>query len=226
MSSIAARQTFARRTGLLAITVLFLLPVAWLISTAWKPSDDIFAIPPRLDFTPTLAQFHSVFAYFDVWSLLRSSVIISLGSALLSLLLGVPAGYALARSRSRAAVLFAYFFLAIRMVPAVAALFPMRVHVVVAGAHPLPVAALGDIMAAVPAPVATRPDKAGARLNIFHEHGRRWLRCHHFHIAWIRARSVDHRTRRFHHTAGGQCGDGNERGESNKTNGHGRVYSG
>jgi multiple sugar transport system permease protein len=42
----------------------------------------------------------------------------------LSLLLGVPAGYALARSTSRYAVAVAYFFMAIRMVPAVAALIP------------------------------------------------------------------------------------------------------
>ena len=55
---------------------------------------------------------------------MKSSLIISVGSAVLSLLLGVPAGYALARSRSRFAVGTAYFFLAIRMIPAVAALIP------------------------------------------------------------------------------------------------------
>lgn len=124
MSTLALRQNVARRTALLVITILFLLPVAWLISTAWKASDDIFSIPPGLAFTPSLDQFRSVFAYFDVWSLLRSSIVISGGTVVLSLLFGVPAGYALARSRSRAAIGFAYFFLAIRMVPAVAALIP------------------------------------------------------------------------------------------------------
>ena len=46
------------------------------------------------------------------------------GSTLLSLLLGVPAGYALARSTSPRAVWLAYFFLIVRMVPPVAALIP------------------------------------------------------------------------------------------------------
>jgi len=124
MSSLALKHNIARRTALLVITILFLLPVAWLISTAWKSSDDIFSIPPGLLFNPSLTQFNSVFAYFDVWSLLRSSVIISAGTVVLSLLLGIPAGYALARSTSKAAIGFAYFFLAIRMVPAVAALIP------------------------------------------------------------------------------------------------------
>ena len=58
MSSLAMKQNVARRTGLLVITILFLLPVAWLISTAWKASDDIFSIPPGLLFTPSLAQFN------------------------------------------------------------------------------------------------------------------------------------------------------------------------
>ena len=48
-----------------------------------------------------------------------------LGSVALSLLIGIPAGYALARSRSRATrSAVAYFFLAIRTVPPVATLIP------------------------------------------------------------------------------------------------------
>ncbi|MGO7223702.1 carbohydrate ABC transporter permease, partial [Rhizobium ruizarguesonis] len=57
-----------------------------------------------------------------VWSLVSSSLLIAGGSVIRSLLLGVPAGYALARSTSRYALAVAYFFMAIRMVPAVAAL--------------------------------------------------------------------------------------------------------
>jgi multiple sugar transport system permease protein len=106
------------------IVALFLAPVAWLISTAYKPPLAIFATPPVLLFTPTLDNFRTVFRLFDVVGLVRSSLVISFGSVVLSLLLGVPAGYALARSTGRAALALAYFFLAIRMVPAVAALIP------------------------------------------------------------------------------------------------------
>jgi len=112
------------RAFLLVMLTFFLLPFLWLTSTAYKPSRDIFSIPPTLTFVPTFEQFASVFRLFDVWSLLSSSLLIAGGSVILSLLLGVPAGYALARSTSRAAVAVAYFFMAIRMVPAVAALIP------------------------------------------------------------------------------------------------------
>lgn len=120
----AKRVLVAERGALVVIVGLFLIPVAWLVSTAWKPARDIFSIPPSFAFTPTLANFRSVFHYFDLVSLIESSLVISLGSTALSLLIGVPAGYALARAKTRWAIGVAYFFLAVRTVPAVATLLP------------------------------------------------------------------------------------------------------
>ena len=120
----SARALFVERSALIVVVTIFLAPVAWLISTAYKPARDIFSIPPSFLFTPTLANFRGVFHYFDLVSLLESSLVISLGSTALSLLIGVPAGYALARARSKWAIGVAYFFLAVRTVPAVATLLP------------------------------------------------------------------------------------------------------
>jgi multiple sugar transport system permease protein len=113
-----------RRAFLVAMLAFFLAPFLWLMTTAYKPSAQIFSIPPTLAFAPTLDQFRSAFRLFDVASLLESSLLIAGGSAVLSLALGVPAGYALARSHNRLAMGVAYGFMAIRMVPAVAALIP------------------------------------------------------------------------------------------------------
>jgi multiple sugar transport system permease protein len=124
MALVTRRQVAFERLGLAAYLVVFLAPVAWLVSTAYKPARDILSSPPRLWFQPTLDHFVYVLSYMDVGSLLRSSLIISIGSAVLSLLLGVPAGYALARSNWQYAKGVAYFFLLIRMIPAVAALIP------------------------------------------------------------------------------------------------------
>jgi ABC-type glycerol-3-phosphate transport system permease component len=124
MSRAAHKAMFVERSALVAIVVLFLAPVAWMISTAYKPARDIFSIPPVILFTPTLDNFRSVFHYFDLPHLIESSFIISLGSAALSLLIGVPAGYALARAHTKWAIGIAYFFLAVRTVPPVATLIP------------------------------------------------------------------------------------------------------
>lgn len=112
------------RCALALALVLFLAPVAWLATTAYKPAREIFSVPPTLAFTPTLANFTTIFGYFDVPQLLRSSLTISLGTTALALLLGVPAGYALARARWKHAPALVYLFLGIRMVPPVATLIP------------------------------------------------------------------------------------------------------
>jgi len=113
-----------RRAAILVVLVVALAPIVWLFSIAYKPASDIFASPPQWLFTPTLANFGSVFRFFKLGSLLKSSLIISIGSTVLSLLLGVPAGYALARAKSPRAIWLAYFFLVVRTVPPVATLIP------------------------------------------------------------------------------------------------------
>ena len=118
----------ALQRGALALALLlFLSPVAWLFSTAYKPARDVFSHPPTLAFTPTLDNFRTIAGYFDLPQLLQSSLAIALGSTALALLLGVPAGYALARSGWRRAPALVYLFLAVRMVPPVATLIPFYV---------------------------------------------------------------------------------------------------
>ncbi len=94
----------ARRGFLLLTLAFFLLPFLWLAMTAYKPSNAIFSIPPHLFFEPTLDQFRNALKIFDVGSLVTSSLLIAGGSMVLSLMLGVPAGYALARSSHPAAM--------------------------------------------------------------------------------------------------------------------------
>ncbi len=114
----------ARRLAICVLLVVALAPVVWLFSIAYKPTSDIFASPPTFLFTPTWDNFRSVFRYFNLGALLELSLIIAIGSTALSLLIGVPAGYALARAESPRAIWLAYFFLIIRTVPAIATLIP------------------------------------------------------------------------------------------------------
>jgi multiple sugar transport system permease protein len=112
------------RTLLCLALAVFLAPAAWLFAIAYMPARDIFSFPPKLAFVPSFDNFRTIFAYFDVPQLVVSSLVISLGTTALSLVLGVPAGYALARSQWRYAPAAAYGFLAVRMVPPVATLIP------------------------------------------------------------------------------------------------------
>src|SRR5579872_5639838 len=100
MADPARLALIARRLAICVVVAVALAPVVWLFSIAYKPTSDIFASPPTFLFTPTLDNFLSVFRYFNLGALLESSLIIAIGSTALSLLIGTPAGYALARSQS------------------------------------------------------------------------------------------------------------------------------
>ncbi len=87
--------------GILLILTFF--PLFWMISSAIKPVDDLFVIPPQwIPERPTLTAFRSVVEgemgrdslfpdYF------RNSLIVTLGTTLLALLVSTLAAYALSR---------------------------------------------------------------------------------------------------------------------------------
>jgi multiple sugar transport system permease protein len=117
----------AERLALVAAVAIFLLPLVWLATTAYKPSGEIFSVPPRLAFTPTLENFRVLFNLFDIPKLVANSLTISLGTTAIALLIGVPGGYALGRARSPYAVRIAYGLLAVRMMPRVVTLLPFYI---------------------------------------------------------------------------------------------------
>lgn len=86
-----------RHMALIIILALFLMPLAWLLLTAFKPYSELFASPPTLlPENPTLVNFT------DGWSIgggkgIGDSLVVSSLSTLLCLILGFPAAYALAR---------------------------------------------------------------------------------------------------------------------------------
>jgi multiple sugar transport system permease protein len=107
------------------IVIVFMLPVFWLITTSFKFGRDAFAIPPKwLFFDFTWRNYTEVLETTKIGLFLTNSLIISAGTTILSLALGVPAGYAIARSGSRVLNMSAYFFLLLLMVPPVAMLIP------------------------------------------------------------------------------------------------------
>lgn len=123
------RRSSIEQAVLTIVTVLvvlfFMLPIFWLVTTSFKFGREAFAIPPRwLFFEFTLRNFQEVLATTKISQYLLNSIIVSTGATILSLVLGVPAGYAIARSQSRILNSSAYFFLILLMVPPIAMLIP------------------------------------------------------------------------------------------------------
>ena len=110
--------------GVVAV-FLFLLPLIWIFTTAFKPATELFAIPPRLlPSAPTVASFAAVFSDGDILHMFGNSMIVGLAATLISLLLGVPAAFGFARFKYRFSGVFLAAVLVTRMFPPVALALP------------------------------------------------------------------------------------------------------
>lgn len=125
----ATRSKFSRRLlvtvlGWLAAGLLF-FPIFWMFLTSFKTEVEAIALPPKLFFQPTLANYVIIQERADYFTFAMNSVIISVGSTLLALLLAVPAAYAMAffpTKRTKGTLLW---MLSTKMLPPVGVLVPI-----------------------------------------------------------------------------------------------------
>jgi ABC-type glycerol-3-phosphate transport system permease component len=128
-------HTIGKKTGmgirglLVALCVVFFLfPIVWLLETSVKLKIDMFTLPPQwLGFQTTIKNFSYVLSNMPVITWGKNSLIISLGTMLLSLILGVPAGYAFSRVKFKGRFALLMFFLLARTLPPVTLALPFRV---------------------------------------------------------------------------------------------------
>lgn len=97
---------------------LFAFPILWIFMMALKTSVDAFTLPPKLFFQPVLDNFKRVFENGYFLKNYRNSFILAFSSTLLSLLLGIPAAYAVTRFNFRGKKLLSFWILVTRMAPA------------------------------------------------------------------------------------------------------------
>lgn len=112
---------------LIFLAVLVLIPILAGAVTAFKPQLIWVASPPVWTFEPTFENFNQVL--FEKRNLLnlRNSLIISSGSVLLALLLGIPAAYGLARFRFRGSKSLLQWLISLRMIPPIVVGLPFYV---------------------------------------------------------------------------------------------------
>lgn len=109
---------------LIPLSVLMLLPVVYIISSAFKPPDELFAFPPRLLVTnPTLDNFRDLFSRLStsgvpITRYLFNSIMITAITVAASILVSSTAAYALSKKRFRLKqALFAINTVALMFVP-------------------------------------------------------------------------------------------------------------
>jgi ABC-type glycerol-3-phosphate transport system permease component len=120
-------ETLAVYVALGALTIAFLFPLVWIAGLSLKTRMQVFASPPLFVWWPTLENYAATFARADFLQAFVNSLVVSAGAVSLSLLVGVPAAYALARFSFAGRNVLFFALLGMRMLPPIAVLVPMYV---------------------------------------------------------------------------------------------------
>jgi ABC-type glycerol-3-phosphate transport system permease component len=107
------------------LVVWLLVPFLTTLSVSLKSQGAVFADPGLIPSDPTLDGYRDVFSRPDFTKALINSSIVGIGTCALSILLAVPAAYALTRFRFRGRHLLLLFMLLPRLVPGVGIMVPL-----------------------------------------------------------------------------------------------------
>ncbi len=112
----------------MAITLfIYLVPVWYIITTSFKFDADAYTLPPVLFFEPTFDNYINAFGTRGIMVNFENSIIIAVVSSCVSMLLGVPAAYALSRFDFKAKGGLFSWILSTRMAPPILAAIPFFV---------------------------------------------------------------------------------------------------
>ena len=141
MASITTRKEKIIDYVLNVVTIIYfigsLFPVVWVFSLAFKETSQILTWPPQFIFNPTLANFQALFSGLtgsltgsstvDFLQNFANSIIISFGAVVLSVLVGVPATYAIARYKFKGKEDLAFTILSFRFAPELMVIIPIYI---------------------------------------------------------------------------------------------------
>jgi multiple sugar transport system permease protein len=121
------RKGYPRTILATAFVLIYLFPVYWMVATSLKSRGDIFATPPKLfpippDVTSYLTQ---VLDNPVLITVLLNSVVISVGTMLLTLVLAVPGAYGLARLKLRGGGIMLLILLIGQLLPGIVIAGPL-----------------------------------------------------------------------------------------------------
>jgi N,N'-diacetylchitobiose transport system permease protein len=118
----------------LAVFVVMVFPVYWMISTAFKRSDDIVSLTPTwLPLHPTLTNYRNAMRMPFFWDDVKNSLIIVSVTVAISMALAFLAAVALAKYRFSGRKLFIVLIIGIQMLPGAGLIIPL--YVVLARYH-------------------------------------------------------------------------------------------
>ena len=122
-SSLGRLGSIAKTVLLLLYALFALFPLVWMLILSFKPDNEMFTT--TFVFTPTLDNFKAVFSESDFLGTLWNNLVVSCLAVALSLLVGVPAAYALGRFDFKGKEDIAFTFLSFKFAPEILVIIPL-----------------------------------------------------------------------------------------------------
>jgi multiple sugar transport system permease protein len=119
-------QGFSAVHFILLLVVIFVcvFPFYWMVSTSFKEQATILSPAPQFFFQPTLGNYTRAFEKFDIGASLVNSLIVALSTTAISLVLGAPAAYAIARFDFKGKRDLWFWFISNRMISPIVVALP------------------------------------------------------------------------------------------------------
>ena len=109
---------------LLVVIVVCVFPFYWMVTTSFKEQAAILSPTPQFIFHPTLGNYTTAFQKFDIGASLVNSLIVALSTTAISLTLGTPAAYAIARFEFKGKRDLWFWFISNRMISPIVVALP------------------------------------------------------------------------------------------------------
>jgi multiple sugar transport system permease protein len=112
--------------ALLGYLIFLAFPLVWMLSTSFKPPRELVRLHPTLiPDAPTLSNYIQAFSEQELGRAALNSLQVSLASAVLTVLVAVPASYALARFKTRLGTVALGWVLVSQLFPFVLLIIPI-----------------------------------------------------------------------------------------------------
>jgi multiple sugar transport system permease protein len=118
-------KRFLLMLGIIAIVCWSLGPFLWQVLTSLKPESELTLLPPLLPASPTLVHYREVFSGTSFLRIIANSAIIASCTTVLSIAIGSPAAFGLAKLKVSFKGFILLFILSASMFPPIATVSPL-----------------------------------------------------------------------------------------------------
>jgi multiple sugar transport system permease protein len=121
----AALRRWVYYAVLWIVSLFFAAPVGWIVLSSFKTREDILAVPPKIVFIPTLANYADLLARPSLLLQVFNSIFLSVSAVVIAVVVSFLAAFCFSRFKPKGMDFLMFLLLSIRMLPGPAVILPI-----------------------------------------------------------------------------------------------------